>query len=151
MSRRRVLAAGYKHHGRDTLSTTELVAAIALERGWYDPETVRTLIDRARAAGELAGDEDALEATFDVGAITIPSGYEPPADLTDEPSPFERIVERLESAGLDKREAVAGINRLQSDAAVSGDAAAVLFAHAQGLDVSEVATRLHPDLEGHLE
>lgn len=147
MSRRRVLAAGFKHHGREPLSETELVAAIALERGWFAPDAVRTLVEHAREAGELKGETDALSPTFDVGSVTIPSGYEPPADLIDPPAPFERVVERLEAAGLEKRDAVAGINRLQSETGVTGDAAAVLFAAQQGVDVAEEAASVKRDLE----
>lgn len=150
MSRRRVLAAGFKHHGRETLSTTQLVAAIALERGWYEPETVRTIVEQARAAGELEGTDDALSPTFEVGSVTIPSDYEPPVDLGEEPAPFERVVKRLEEAGHDKRDAVAGINQLQSEAATTGDTAAILYAHGLGVDVSDEAERLVRQLEGEL-
>lgn len=147
MSLRRVLAAGFKHHGRDALSETELVAAIGLERGWYAPEEVRQLIDHARASGELAGDADALEPTFDIGAITIPSGYEPPPDILDPPAPFERLVERLDAAGHDRREAVAAINRLQTEVGLTSDAAAVLYAHGEGLDVTGEAERVRRAIE----
>lgn len=147
MSRRRVLAAGFKHHGRDPLSETELVAAIALERGWLSPDEVRALIDQAQTAGELTGTKDALSPTYDVGQITIPSGYSPPDGLLDPPSPFERVVDRLEAAGHEKRDAVAAINRLQTDACLTIDAAAVLYARGQGIDVATEAGQVRHAIE----
>jgi len=39
------------------------------------------------------------------------------------------------AAGHDKQEAVAAVNRLQSEVAVSVEAAAVLYAHGEGIDV----------------
>lgn len=146
MSRRRVLAAGFKHHGSETLSETELVAAIALERGWYAPDEVRRLIDSALAAGELEGDAQGLNPTFDIGEITIPSGYEPPADLTEEATPFEQVISRLESAGFDKRDAVASINRLQTNTGLTSDAAALVYAHSEGIDVRSDAERIANEL-----
>lgn len=142
MSLQRVLAAGFKHHGSKTLSETELVAALALERGWFSPEEVRQLIERGRDSGDLEEMDDVLHPTFDVGDITIPSGYEPPTDLSNPPAPFERIITRLEAAGHDKRDAVATINQLQTELAISSDAAAVLYAHGEGVDVFEEASRL---------
>lgn len=147
MSLRRVLAAGFKHHGQDTLSETELVAALALERGWYTPAEVRTLIEHGLEAGDLEGESEALQPTFDVGSVTIPSGYEPPDELVDPPAPFEQLIERLESAGNDKREAVASINQLQADLGITSDAAALLYTHGEGLDTTEEAHRIKESLE----
>lgn len=142
MSLQRVLAAGFKHHGKEAVSETEMVAALALERGWFSPEEVRQLIERGRDSGDLKETDDVLHPTFEVGDITIPSGYEPPADLINPPAPFERIITRLEADGHDKRDAVATINQLQTELAISSDAAAVLYAHGEGVDVSAEASRL---------
>lgn len=142
MSLRRVLAAGFKHHGREHLSETELVAALALDRGWFAPEEVRQLIERGLEAGHLERDDETLSPTYDIGTITIPSGYEPPADLINPPAPFERIIDRLESLGFDKREAVADINRLQTELCLTSDTAALLYAHGEGIDITVEATQL---------
>lgn len=147
MELRRVLAAAFKHHGREALTETQLVAALALERDWYEPDEVRRLMEQARAAGALTGADDALRPTFDVGEVSIPSGYEPPADLADPASPFERILARLEADGHDRRDSVAAINRLQRAAGLESDAAAVLYAHGEGLDVRTEAQRVRADLE----
>ncbi|MFW6153120.1 MAG: DUF2240 family protein, partial [Halobacteriota archaeon] len=89
MSLRRALAAAFKHHGSPSLSETELVTALALERGWFTPGEVRRLVDLAVDRNELVADGERLVPTFDVGEVTIPSGYVPPADLLEVVPPFE--------------------------------------------------------------
>ncbi len=151
MSLRRVLAAGFKHHGRGRLTETELVSALALDRGWYTPDEVRELIELGVDRGELIADGDVLVPTFEVGEVTIPSGYEPPEGLLDVVPPFERLLGELETEGYDRRESVAGINELQARSHLTSDAAAVIYAHRQGLDISTVATEVRRDLEGQVE
>lgn len=147
MALRRVLAAAFKHHGRSALTGAEIVAAIAIDRGWFDPDEVRRLIDHGVESGDLEVDGETYRATFDVGRVSIPSGYTPSDDLLDRERPFEAILSTLESAGLDRRDAVAGINRLQADLAVTSDAAALLYAHGRGLDVHREARRVRLDCE----
>ncbi len=147
MSLKRVLAAGFKHYGKESLSETELVAALALERGWFAPEEVRQVVEHALETGDLEGDRDGLSATFTVGEITIPSGYEPPSDILKPATPFERILDRVGEIDIDKRGAVAEINRLQSKVGLTNDAAAVLFGHGVGLDVSDEAQTVVRSIE----
>lgn len=148
MSLRRALAVAFKHHGTHSLSETEVVTALALERGWFTPEEVRGLVDLGVDRNELVADDDRLVPAFDVGEVTIPSGYTPPADLLEVVPPFERILADLEAEGYDRRESVASINELQARLDLTSDAAAVLYAHGLGLAVSDVATEVRRCLEG---
>lgn len=147
MSLRRVLAAACRHHGQERLTETQLISAISLDRGWFTPDEVRTLIDLGRDRGELIVDGEMYVATFEVADVTIPSGYEPSAELLEVAPPFERLLGRLEAEGLDRRECVAGINELQARLNLTSDAAAVLFAHGQGLDIKDVATEVRRAIE----
>ena len=49
-------------------------------------------------------------------------------------------------AGHEKQDAVAAVNGLQSELAVSVEAAAVLYAHRQGIDVREHAAAARAEL-----
>lgn len=147
MSVERVLAAAFKHHGRDVLDETEIVGAIALDRGWFTPDEVRQLIDRGEDEGHLQRGTRGLQPTFDVGAIAIPSEYEPDASVLRSIPIFERILDQLEDVHPDRRESVAGINELQADLGVSSDVAAVAYAHGQGLDVRSEANRVRRTIE----
>ncbi len=148
MTLKRVLAAAFKYHGGSPLSETELVAALALERGWVTPDEARDLIERARNDGLLSGEDDALSATFDVSDIAVPADFEPDsAELTDAVSLFERMVDRVAETGRDRQGVVAGINELQHSLDVSSDAAALLYAHQAGLDVESAASELKREIE----
>lgn len=151
MSLRRVVAAAFKQHGRPTLTRSEIVAAVAIDRGWFAPGEVRRLIDLAEEAGEVTVDGNTVRPTFDVGAVTIPAGYEPPDDLLATPRPFERVIEKLERAGYGRRESVASINRLQADLGLRSDAAAAMFAHRNGVDIHDEARRIRRAAERPME
>ena len=51
------------------------------------------------------------------------------------------MLDVLTDAGHEKREAVAGINRLQSDLGVTIEAAAVMYARKHGEPVPEIGER----------
>ncbi|MCL7417976.1 MAG: DUF2240 family protein, partial [Halalkalicoccus sp.] len=61
----------------------------------------------------------------------------PEEDLLVERSPFERVLEAIVAAGVEKRTAVARINELQRELGVTIEVAAVVFARRRGVDVSE--------------
>lgn len=139
MSLRVVVAAPFKQAGDDRLRTNEFVVALSLDRDWMSPDQAKRLVDIAAGEGLLERDDGALVATFDVGAVSVPEGFSPDASLFEERSVFERILERLEADGVDKQTAVAEVNQLQEELAVTVEAAAVLFAKKRGVDVGEVA------------
>lgn len=147
MSLQTAVAAAFKHHGRDRLTDTDIVSALALDRGWFTPEEVRTLIDRAVDSGELTEVDGAFAPTFDIGSVTIPAGYEPPPDLLAETPPFEQILVHLEEAGHERRASVAAINELQAEMGVTSDAAALVYAHSQAIDVTAEARSIRRALE----
>ena len=59
---------------------------------------------------------------------------------------FERVLEAVVAAGVEKQVAVAAINDRQRELGVTLEAAAVLYARRQGVDVSEAAERVARDL-----
>lgn len=147
MDLRRTLAVPYRQHGRERLAEPAFVTALAIERDWFTPDEVRRLLERGLEAGELERDGDHVVPTFEVGEVVVPTGYEPPDDLTTERPTFERMVDTLEADGHDRRRCVAEINELQDSLAVPSDVAAVVYAHERGIDVSAEATRVRRGIE----
>ncbi|MFW6448588.1 MAG: DUF2240 family protein [Halobacteriota archaeon] len=147
MELRRVLAVAFKHHGRGRLEEPAFVTALAIERDWFTPEEVRRLLERGREAGVLERDGDEYVPAFDLGGVTVPSGYEPPGGLLRSRPPFERVLAALETAGHDRRDSVAGINELQARLGTDSDVAAVAYAHGEGLDVAELARDVRRSIE----
>ena len=142
MSLRRTVAAPYRQRGVDSLAESEFVVAVSLDRDWFSPDQAKRLVDVATGEGLLAReDEDRLVPTFDPGSVDVPDTFSPDEAVVQERSPFEWVLDLLVEAGVEKQEAVAAINRLQADLALSIDAAAVCYAHRQGVDVAAVAHR----------
>ncbi|MFP4589872.1 MAG: DUF2240 family protein [Halobacteriales archaeon] len=147
MELRRVLAVAFKHRGRRRLEASGFVTALAIDRDWFTPEEVRRLIERGREAGVIEDDGDGYVPAFDLGEVAIPTGYEPPADLLRSQPPFERVLAALEAAGHDRRDSVAAINELQERLGTDSDAAAVAYAHGEGLDVADLARTVRRSIE----
>ncbi len=141
MSLRRTVATPFRQRGVEGLAESEFVVAISLDRDWFSPDQATRLVDVAVGEGLLARDGDALEPTFDPGAVEVPDDFVPDGAVVQERSPFEQVLDALVDGGADKQDAVGAINRLQADLALTIDAAAVLYAHRQGHDVTAIATR----------
>jgi len=85
-------------------------------------------------------------ATFDVDEIAVPSGYTPDTDILREQSTFEQLLEAMVDAGMAKQEAVAAANETQRQLGVTLEAAAVLVASREGIDVATEATAVRAEL-----
>ncbi|QGN07348.1 DUF2240 family protein [Halorhabdus sp. CBA1104] len=137
MSLRTAVAAPFVQAGTNRLPRSDFVVDLSLDRDWVSPEQAKRLIDVAASEGLLTVEEQTLELTFDHASVTVPPDFVPDESILRERSTFERVLDALLAEGIDKQEAVAAINGLQSDLAITLEAAAVLYARRQGIDVSE--------------
>ena len=104
------------------------------------------LVDVAASEGLLGRGDGHVRARFDPSEVDIPEGFEPGEAILRARSTFERVLDELVEAGHEKQETVAAVNGLQSELAVSVEAAAVLYAHSQGIDVQEHAKTARSEL-----
>jgi hypothetical protein len=153
MTLRPIVAYPFQKHGREAISTNDFVAALSLDRGWFDPAGAEQCLETAAAEGLLERTEDdeegadeRVKATFEYAAVTVPEDLDPDPALLEPQSVFEGCVDRLVESGVEKREAVAGINRLQDDLALTVEAAAVVFTRRQSIAVADLATRARDEL-----
>jgi hypothetical protein len=135
------VAAPFRGRGRERLAESEFVVALSLDREWFSPNQAKRLVDVAAGEGLLAREAGDLVPAFDAESVAIPEGFVPEESLLRGRSVFEQVLEACLKAGLEKRETVAGINRLQRSLAVTVEAAAVLYARRQGIDVRGAAER----------
>ena len=147
MSLRSAVAAPFIGRGEPSLAESEFVVALSLDRDWFSPDQATRLADVAVGEGLLDRTDDGLVPTFDPEAVTIPEGFVPSEELLQRRSTFERVLDAVVAEGIEKREAVAAINRLQGSLDVTVEAAAVLYARRQGVDVSDGAERALEDLD----
>ena len=149
MSLRVVVAAPFRREGRDRVTESDFIVDLSMKRRWFTPEQARRVVDVALTEGLVErGDADALVATFDPREVTVPEGFTPDESVVQRRSTFEHVLAALTDAGHEKQEAVAAVNRLQSDLGLTVEAAGVLYARRRGVDVDALAERALADLEG---
>ena len=146
MSLRRAVAAPFVTDGSDRLGESEFVVALSLDRDWFSPDQAKRLVDVAASEGLLERDGGDLAITFDPAETTIPDDFVPEESILRARSTFERVLDAVIQHGEDKQSAVAAINRLQGELGVTLEAAAVVYARRQGIDVSKFAERARGEL-----
>jgi hypothetical protein len=146
MSLKRAVAAPFREEGSPEMGESAFVVALSLDRDWFSPDQAKRLVDVAASEGLLAREDGHLRVEFDPSAVDLPEGFEPGEAILRERSTFERVLDALVEAGHDKQDAVAAVNGLQSELAVSVEAAAVLYAHGQGIDVRKHAEAARAEL-----
>jgi hypothetical protein len=148
MSLRTAIAAPFRETGGREMGESALVVALSLDRDWFSPDQAKRLVDVAASEGLIRRSDGEVTAQFDPQETDIPEGFRPDESILQERSTFERVLDRLTEAGEEKQSAVAAVNRLQSELGVTIEAAAVLYAHRQGIDVGEQARTAREELDG---
>jgi hypothetical protein len=146
MSLRIAVAAPFREEGKTEMGESAFVVALSLDRDWFSPDQAKRLVDVAASEGLLTRTDGRLEAEFDPPSVEIPEGFEPDESILRERSTFERVLGALVEDGEEKQAAVAAINGLQSELAITVEAAAVLYAHRQGIDVDDLAAAARSEL-----
>ncbi|WP_254535337.1 DUF2240 family protein [Halomarina litorea] len=148
MSLRSAVAAPYRAKGRDSIPESEFVVALSLDRDWFSPDQAKRLVDVAVSEGLLAREDGELAVTFDPDDEVVPEEFRPDESVIQTRTTFQRVLDAVVETGESKQETVAGINALQSDLGVTIEAAAVLYAHRRGVDVTDHARRAREELSG---
>lgn len=146
MSLKVAVGAPFRTTGRSRLEESEFVVALSLDRDWFSPDQAKRLVDVAVVEGLLQRDDGELVAEFSPESVDVPEGFTPDESILRERTTFERILDSLGGVDESKRDSVAAINELQLSLGISTDAAAVLYAHRNGIDVSGVAQRVRAEL-----
>ncbi|MEF8802376.1 MAG: DUF2240 family protein [Halolamina sp.] len=139
MSLEVTVAVPFRQQGRGRLGDGEFVVALSLDRDWFSPDQAKRVVDVALGRGLLSRDDGKLVAEFDPESVTVPEGFAPDASILREQNAFEKVLDRLTAGGVEKQTAVAGINRLQRELGVSIEAAAVVYARREDIEVGDAA------------
>jgi len=146
MSLEVAVAVPFRQQGTDRLGEGAFVVALSLDREWFSPDQAKRLVDVAVGRGLLEKSDGDLVATFDLDAVDIPSNYTPDTDILREQSTFEQLLDRMTDAGMTKQEAVAAANETQRRLGITLEAAAVLVATREGIDVDAAARTVQAEL-----
>ncbi|MFA9517614.1 DUF2240 family protein [Halopenitus sp. H-Gu1] len=150
MSLQVAVAVPFRQRGTDRLGEGEFVVALSLDRDWFSPDQAKRLVDVASGRGllEIDPETDDLVPGFDPDAVEIPEEFRPDETILREQSTFERALETIVSAGVDKRTAVASINERQRDLGITIEAAAVVYARERGIDIDVLADAVREEIVG---
>jgi len=148
MSLEVAVAVPFRQQGTDRLGEGAFVVALSLDREWFSPDQAKRLVDVAVGRGLLEQVDGDLVATFDLDAVDVPSNYTPDTDILREQSTFEQLLDRITDAGIPKQEAVAAANETQRRLGITLEAAAVLVATREGIDVGGAAEAVQAELTG---
>ena len=151
MSLKVAVAVPFRQQGTDRLGEGAFVVALSLDREWFSPDQAKRLVDVAVGRGLLEKADGDLVATFDLDAVDIPSDYTPDTDILREQSTFEQLLDRMTDAGMEKQEAVAAANETQRRLGITLEAAAVLVATREGVDIDAAANAVQAELTGNSE
>ena len=146
MSLRVTVAAPFRRTGGGRVGENEFVVDLSLKRDWFTPDQAKRLVDIAVSEGLVDREDGDLVATFDPREVSVPEGFAPDESVLQQRSTFQRILDAVTGTGVEKQEAVAAMNRLQADLGVTIEAAGVLYARRQGVDVDDLAERALGDL-----
>lgn len=146
MSLRRAVAVPFRQRGVQRMTESEFVVALSLDRDWFSPDQAKRVVTVGTSEGLLDQSEDDIVVTFDPSTVEIPDDFEPTEEILTQRTTFERLLERIVDSGVEKQTAVAEINKLQSELAVTIEAAAVLYGGRQGLELPELAERARQEL-----
>ncbi len=146
MTLKAAVAVPFRQRGKSCLGEGEFVVSLSLDRDWFSPDQAKRLVDVAAGRGLLDREDGDLVATFDAGAVDVPEDFVPDESILREQSTFERVLDALVDAGIEKQTAVAAVNEKQRELAVTLEAAAVLYARQNGVDVSDTADRTLSEL-----
>ncbi len=147
MSLEVAVAVPFRQRGKRTLGEGAFVVALSLDRDWFSPDQAKRLVDVAVGRGLLTQEDGELTPTFAVDEITIPEGFTPDTDILREQSTFEQLLDSMVAGGMTKQKAVASANETQRRLGITLEAAAVLVARREGIDIDGPATAVRTELK----
>ena len=141
MSLEVAVAVPFRQRGKRALGEGEFVVSLSLDREWFSPDQAKRLVDLAVGRGLLAQTDAGLEPTFAVDDVEIPDGYVPDTDILREQSAFERLLDAMVDGGMEKQAAVAAANETQRRLDITLEAAAVVAARREGIEIDDAGLK----------
>jgi len=146
MSLRRAVAVPFRQRGVEQMTESEFIVALSLDRDWFSPDQAERLVTVAAGEGLLDRSDDDVVIQFDPAAVEIPEEFDPDESILKQRTTFERVLEAIVDSGVEKQTAVAEINKLQSELAVTIEAAAVLYGRQHDVELHSLADRARAEL-----
>lgn len=140
---RKCLAALFRQKGKDVMTEREFVYAASMDLHWFAPREAQTLLEISLKCGLLRLSDGALSPSFEISDDMIELDYKPSRDIIigeqkrDERDSFMVLVDKISaSSGLERKQVIAGINKIREKMPVDIEVAALLLARNLGIDIA---------------
>lgn len=137
---KRIIASVFKMGKGEALTKMEIRNLLVYNLRWFKPDEADAVIKAGLSSGALQhGEEGDLIPSFDIDAIEIEVGYSPPKDLDMKKMIrplFERLIEAIQTTGLEKREVIRSINRKADELNLLFPCAALYVGIDRGVDMT---------------
>ncbi len=131
------VARAFQLRGKSRLNRTEFTFALSYELKWFTPEESKDVLDVALKQGLLKEEGGKLVPTFNVKGVAVPADFKPTMAVLEEKSLFDRTLDLLASAGIDRATALEMIGKKQKEygGLVTPEVAALIIAKEKKLNV----------------
>ncbi len=142
------VARAFQLRGKSRLNRTEFTFALSYELKWLTPEESKELLEAAIDRGLLKEEKDRLVPTFNVKAVVVPADFKPGKDILEEKSLFDRTLDLLASAGIDRTAALEMIGKKQKEygGLITPEAAALIIAKEKGLKIEPYVDEAYQEI-----
>ena len=127
----------FRLKGKKSMSKEDFKMTSSMELHWFSPSEAEMFVDLALQGNYLEAKDDAISVTFNTSLIDIPIDFIPSKGVLVPPKPKEEqdedifmvIVETIiNGTGVDRKDVISKINRLQSRMNIEIEAAALIIA-----------------------
>lgn len=131
------VARAFQLRGKSRLNRTEFTFALAYELKWFTPEESKDVLDAALKQGLLKEEGGKLAPTFNVKGVVVPADFKPGMAILEKKSLFDRTLDLLASAGIDRATALEMIGKKQKEygGLVTPEVAALIIAKEKKLNI----------------
>jgi hypothetical protein len=143
-----ILALIFKRKGKGVLTEKEFVFSASIDFRWFTPKEAQRLLNMGLEKKLLERSNGFIKPSFDYKAVDVALDFRPEKDMLTESKPkedmplFPTILELISrNSGLQRREAVARINKIQERLGVDIEVASLVLARDLDIDISDLVPR----------
>jgi hypothetical protein len=131
------VARAFQLRGKSRLNRTEFTFALAYDLKWFSPEESKDVLDAALRQGLIKEEGSKLAPAFNVKSVIVPSDFRPGKDVLSEKSLFDRTLDLLGTAGIDRASALEMVGKKQKEygGLVTPETAALIIAKEKKLNI----------------
>jgi len=151
----RVLALMFKRKGKSVLSEKEFVFSASIDFRWFTPKEAQRLLEKGLESKLLERSNGFIRPSFDYKKVDVSLNHRPDknvlidAEIGREKPLFPTILDLISrDSGLQRREIVARINRVQEQLGVDIEVASLVMARDLGIDIGKLIPEVREEILG---